>query len=235
MFDIFLKEDELFQLFGVQHLLVILLSIMASILIIFLVNKYLSEKNKTVLGGLLALFVAFLILFRIGILIYTGEYTHQNELPLHLCRLLPFFAVPMMFKRNRFLFGFLYFYIVVGTTNALATPDLEFALPNYTAILYWLIHGILAFLPFYAIFVYKMKPRLKDLIRAILYIHIYLVLIHLINIGLGSNYFYTIEKPPTATPLDLFGPWPWYILVADILMWFLFALAYLPFMRFKKT
>jgi hypothetical integral membrane protein (TIGR02206 family) len=235
MFDIFFKEDKKFQLFGTEHLLLLLVLIFFGFLVISLSNKYLSENGKSILGGILASFVLLLVLFRIAILINIGEYSHQEELPLHLCRILPFFAVPMMFKRNRFLFGILYFYIVVGTTNSLITPDLNYALPNYSAVLYWLIHGVLALLPFYAIFVYKMRPNLKDLFRAIIYIHVYLVVIHLINLGLGSNYFYTVSKPEAATLLDSFGPWPWYILVTDILMWVLFTLVYLPFLKLKKA
>ena len=235
MFEAFFQEDKAFKLFGSEHLFILLGLVLISVAVIRFANQKLSEKGQTMLGTALAVFVVFLVFFRIGILVNIGAYSHQEELPLHLCRILPFFAVPMMWYRNRQLFGILYFYIVVGTVNALITPDLSFALPNYSSIIFWLIHGILAFLPFYALFVYKLRPVFKDLILAIIFIHVYLVVIHLINLGLGSNYFYTISKPAGPSLLDAFGEWPWYILVTDILMWVLFALVYLPFLKRKKA
>jgi uncharacterized membrane protein YwaF len=31
---------------------------------------------------------------------------------------------------------------------------------------------------------------------------------------MDTNYGYLVRTPSAATPLDLFGPWPWYVLVA---------------------
>ena len=232
MFEIFLTENNSFRFFGMEHLL-ILAGIFLFGFLMIKIGRRLSESGQTALGTSLAGIILFFVFFRILVLVMIGDYNHQEELPLHLCRILPFFAVWMMFKRNRFLFGILYFYIVVGTLNALLTPDLAQSLPNYSAFIYWIIHGGLVILPFYCIFVYEMKPNLKDLIRAIIYIHVYLVGIHLVNLMLGSNYFFTMAKPEGGSLLDYFGPWPWYILAADLLMWFLFALVYLPF--YKKS
>jgi len=53
----------------------------------------------------------------------------------------------------------------------------------------------------------------------------------LINFAIGSNYFYTRQKPPGGSLLDFFGPWPFYILVVEVLAMILFVLAYLPFYK----
>jgi uncharacterized membrane protein YwaF len=34
------------------------------------------------------------------------------------------------------------------------------------------------------------------------------------NVSMGTNYGYLVDTPSTASPLDLLGPWPWYVLAA---------------------
>ena len=60
-------------------------------------------------------------------------------------------------------------------------------------------------------------------------LNVYLVVVTAINYALGSNYMYTLQKPHTASLLDLLGPWPWYLLWAEFLALLLFTLLYLPF------
>ena len=70
---------------------------------------------------------------------------------------------------------------------------------------------------------------------AILYAQGYLLVVHVFNILLKSNYSYTMSKPESATILDLMGPWPWYIFFADLVMGVLFLLLMLPFIIGKKS
>jgi hypothetical integral membrane protein (TIGR02206 family) len=59
----------------------------------------------------------------------------------------------------------------------------------------------------------------------------YAALIALFNAVYGTNYMYLREKPDVPTLLDLFGPWPVYILVAELFTLAVFALLYLPFSK----
>jgi uncharacterized membrane protein YwaF len=59
-----------------------------------------------------------------------------------------------------------------------------------------------------------------------------------LNFLLDANYSYLNEKPKSASVLDLFGEWPYYILVVQLIVIPLFLIIYLPFFftgRNKKS
>lgn len=71
---------------------------------------------------------------------------------------------------------------------------------------------------------------MQDFLNAIIYAQVYLVGVHMLNQVMGSNYGYTMGKPPGPSVLDLMGPWPWYLLWGEILMIILYLLLFLPFL-----
>ena len=47
----------------------------------------------------------------------------------------------------------------------------------------------------------------------------------------GTDYMFLRSKPPTASALDLLGPWPWYILACEPVALGCFLLLWLPFRK----
>jgi uncharacterized membrane protein YwaF len=45
---------------------------------------------------------------------------------------------------------------------------------------------------------------------------------------MGSNYGYLCRRPARPSPLDFLGPWPWYVVVGELLALVGFCLLYLP-------
>jgi len=79
-----------------------------------------------------------------------------------------------------------------------------------------------------------MRPIFKDLVFAFIAANIYLVLIHLYNLWMSTNYSYTMHKPLNPSIIDYFGPWPWYLLTGQLLALILFFVMYLPFWISRK-
>jgi hypothetical integral membrane protein (TIGR02206 family) len=65
-------------------------------------------------------------------------------------------------------------------------------------------------------------------IRAFLWLHVLAALLFAFNTAHGTNYLYLMSKPGGASLLDVLGPWPWYLLSADVLGAILFMLLSLP-------
>jgi uncharacterized membrane protein YwaF len=63
----------------------------------------------------------------------------------------------------------------------------------------------------------------------------YAALVGAVDAIAGANYMYLRAKPPSPTLLDVLGPWPWYILVAGLIGFVLFALLDAPFRMAKEA
>jgi hypothetical integral membrane protein (TIGR02206 family) len=81
----------------------------------------------------------------------------------------------------------------------------------------------------YATVVYEMRPKIESIKSAFIALNIFLLVAVIANLILDANYFWICGKPPMASLLDYLGPWPWYILVAELVAWVHFILAYAPF------
>jgi hypothetical integral membrane protein (TIGR02206 family) len=200
-------------------------------LLLIQIGKTKSDKQKWKWLFWFSLIPFFAVISRIIFTLYEGIFSIQEELPLHLCRIAALSMPFIIYFKNRKWINIFYFLIIVGTLQAIITADLEFSFPHYSYIIYWIFHVSLVWLPLAVIIFTGIVPRRKDMINAFVMGNIYMLCTLIINFSIGSNYFYTKQKPPGGSLLDLFGPWPIYIFVVEGLAVILFLLAYLPFRK----
>ncbi len=127
------------------------------------------------------------------------------------------------------MYEILVFWIIAGTSQGVITPDILEGFPSFDYFRYWTVHLGLLSIIFYATFVFNMRPKLKSVFKSFFALQIYLIVMMLINYVLNANYFYLNEKPKSASVLDLFGEWPYYIMVAQLFLIPYFLIIYLPF------
>ena len=164
-----------------------------------------------------------------------GDFNIQDDLPFHLCRFIGF-TTPFVLKyRSRYWIGVFYFWILAGTLNSNITPDVEFAFPHWTYFSYWMNHSFLVIVPIYLVLVFKIKITIKDMWNAFWAANAFMVMTLVINYTIGSNYMYTIKKPPVESLLDMLGPWPFYLINGQLLALLLFFIVWLPFWRPRKV
>ena len=225
----FLFEETTFSAYTFEHGIPVFIFFLLTVLSIWYAQSYLDIKQKRNFGILLCFLAIAGVFMR---LIYTcnvGLFTIQEELPLHLCRITAFMSPFIIYYRNRFWLGILYFWTIIGTLNAIITPDLPEGFPNLSYFSYWFLHCGLVLLGVYSVIVFKVKIGLRDMKNVFLVTNLYMICVTIVNYMIGSNYFYTLRKPPVASLLDYMGDWPWYLITAQGIVIVLMFVAYLPF------
>ncbi|MFD0836822.1 TIGR02206 family membrane protein [Mariniflexile aquimaris] len=214
---------------SLQHIIPILIALVFCIYIIRLAKFNLSKSQQILIfnaiGFGVSLFVVAFHLYSISL----GNYKIETDLPLYLCSLTAILIPVFTVYRKNWMYEILVFWIIAGTSQGVITPDILEGFPSFDYFRYWTVHLGLLTIIFYATFVFDMRPKLKSVFKSFFALQIYLIVMMLINYVLKANYFYLNEKPKSASVLDLFGEWPYYIMVAQLLLIPYFLIIYLPF------
>lgn len=186
-----------------------------------------TEQQKILLG--FALLLSATQLLKVPVNLYLGTFDVEKDIPLHLCNFLPFILVWVFATGSRKVWGTLFFWIVLGVSQANLTPSVDFSLFHYDAIRYWLVHMGLVLLALYPAVGWKWDLRRGDLLRTVGWLNVAAGIIYGINLLFGSNYMYVMAKPPGTTFFSLLPPWPTYILVLEVILVVWSVMVYLLF------
>lgn len=152
-------------------------------------------------------------------------------LPLHLCDVTVWLTAYAALRRSVRAFGVAYYWGLAGTTMALLTPDVQGLSWNYPTVQFFVSHGLVVSTLLAMAVSGVVSIDRRSWWRALLVLHAYALAVAAFNVLFGTNYLYLKSKPSGSTLLDLFGPWPWYLLIADAAGAVLFYLLWLPFAR----
>ena len=197
-------------------------------------GQKLSGGQNLWLGRGIAVFLTITVLIFSWIHSYNGLFNHKVDLPLSICNLFALLAPLLFWHPNFRRFEIIYFLVLCGTFQAMLTPDLYAGFPSYGFFKYWIVHGGLVILVIHHLLAFKLIPEAKSMLRTFVWLNIYLLALIPINLGLDANYLYMMSKPINPSILDYFGPWPFYILVCEVLAIGFFAVAYVPIFVGKK-
>lgn len=232
MNDFFFGENADFIPFSEQHILISAIVITLGTILIYWAKKQ-SEQIQILTGNIIASSISLTVIFGSILNIYKPDFNYQEDLPLHLCSFLALIIPVLSFTRKYIYYEILFFLILAGTLQSLITPS-EYNFLNFTFFRYWFVHSGLVIFMLYATFIYKMRPTLKSVFKSFIGMQVYMIIMFIINYMLGSNYFYTNRKPNATTLLDVFGEWPQYIFVVELIVIPFFLLIYLPFYLTRK-
>ncbi len=208
---------EPFRPFSPPHLIALALILAANLLIVWQRRRFSPAARRAtryLLAGLMVLaqvsFVAWAA--------YTGKASLQTVLPLHLCSLFMWVSTVMLFTRSQRLFELSYFLGGGGALFALITPDIGmYNFPHFVFFHALIGHGALLTTQVYLVAVEGFRPGARAVRRIFAPLNLYILAVAAVDALIGANYMFLVYKPDFPTPLDYLGPWPWYILVVEVL------------------
>ncbi len=224
-----------FVMYGGQHITAIILTFCISVGFPIFAKRHFSQQQHLWISRLMAVLISIWVILYDLILLYLGKFNYRTDLPLDICNLMGLLLPFLTWKLNKRLFPYLYFYVMAGTTQAVFNPHLFNGFPNFIFIKFWIVHGGLIIYILYVAVVWEYRILVKDLWRSFLALQVYLLVMFILNRLIGSNYLYVIEIPPTESViLEYFGPWPYYILVGQLIFLFLSFMVYLPYLKLNR-
>lgn len=232
--NLFFDESIVFQAWSTSHLVTMAIEFgLGFIIILWAKYRLSSAQQDRVLLVLSSIPLLSFVVYSLCRLL-SGTYDTKADLPIHVCRILALGAPLVYYYKNKFWTGIFYFWIMVGTLNAVLTPDIRFDFPHWEHIVYFLMHVGLVILPLYYIIVGGYRVRRVDLWNAYWMANVFLLFSLVFNYLFESNYMFTRHKPIVPTVLDYMGPWPWYLVTVQFLALVLFIIVYLPFIKRRK-
>lgn len=189
-----------------------------------------SEAEPGLRRGFAVLVLVFTIPLQVN-LMRPDEFDLDTSLPLQLCDLSWMLAAFALFTRHQRAAQVLYYWALVLTPQALLTPDLVQAFPHPTYVMFWGMHFLTIWAAVYLAFGLGIRPDWAGFRVAVLVTAAWAALMMVFNRLADTNYGYLNEKPQVASVLDLFGPWPVYVVVEVVLIALVWALITWPWTR----
>jgi hypothetical integral membrane protein (TIGR02206 family) len=213
-----------FQLFGLPHL-----AILAAIPGVAGGLAYLAPRQSRAvartLGGLLAANEIIWYVWRLKV----EGFRFPEGLPLELCDLTLWLTVISTFTLQGVAFEAAWLAGVGGALMAVLTPDLWAPPLSYPSIYFFLAHGGVITTLLFLVWSKLSRPRPGCVWRTLALINVYMALVGTFDAVFHTNYMYLCRKPLSASLLDLFGPWPYYIAAGELAALAIFWLLWLPF------
>jgi hypothetical integral membrane protein (TIGR02206 family) len=183
-------------------------------------------------------FAAVILAAFIVALVYKLIRPHMDtSIPLQLCDVAELIAVYALWSQRHWAFVLTYYWCLVLSSQALITPDVgtpeEGApdFPHHLFLTFFTLHVLVVWAAIYLTWGRRMRPTWRDYRFAIIATLVWAVFTFTFNAITGTDYGYLNRKPPTASILDVLGPWPVYLVVEIAIVLIVWALITWPWER----
>jgi hypothetical integral membrane protein (TIGR02206 family) len=145
-------------------------------------------------------------------------------LPLELCDASFWLTAVALLTLEEHTFDLAYYWGIAGSGMAVLTPYLRAPLHAFQSFQYFTGHALLIVGVLYLLWARQSRPRARSWWFAFWVLNLYGAAVATVDWLSGTNFMYLRQKPASSSLFDVLGPWPWYIVGADVLALALFWL-----------
>ena len=158
--------------------------------------------------------------------------TPIDHLPITVCGWALIFCSILVLTKNQTLFDISYFWVFTGSIFGLITPTvISYCGPTrFRFYQFWVEHTMGFITLFYMMFVHKMRPNFKSMIKSFIGLTVLALIAMFVNNMLpGANYLFLATTEETASILDILPKnYALKVMVMALVIVVLFCVAYLP-------
>ena len=208
-----------FQLFGIAHLLAILVTFLTA----FALTRYarkspdpkILKRVRYTMAVLLVTAVSLdpvLTLVRYGTGSFGWKMVVDSTLPLYLCDVASLLLAYALVTGSQRITEIGFLWGLAGTTQGLITPILLFDSSNVEFYVFFLQHGGVPITAIFLVWGLKIVPEKGALLRIFFWSWGYMAIVMTINWIIGRNYGFLNGLPNPGTLFDHMGPYPYYLI-----------------------
>jgi hypothetical integral membrane protein (TIGR02206 family) len=225
------RGDHGFVAFGWEHLLSLFL-VFFGVYMMYGLKSRLTESS-----ALKRFFISGLLLSEISYqywAFFNGMWDVNVYLPLQLCSLNILLSILLLITENKKLFAFVYLFGFTGALQALITPELFQQAWHFRFLQYFIAHSFIVWTAMYFAIVKGFRLSWRDFWHAFIWLNLYAGIVYVVNIVLDANYMFLLRKPSNPSLMDFMGPHPLYLIVLELMAFFLSLLVFLPVKEEKR-
>ena len=223
--------------YGPSHLTVLAIFVIGAVLLVWGGRRQ-TEQQGRLFGRV---FAAVILAAFVVALVYKLIKPHMDtSIPLQLCDVAELTAAYALWTQRHWAFVLTYYWCLVLSSQALITPDVgtpeEGApdFPHHLFLTFFTLHVLVVWAAIYLTWGRRMRPTWRSYRFAIIVTLAWAVFTFTFNAITGTDYGYLNRKPPTASLLDVLGPWPVYLLVEITIVLIVWALMTWPWERMRR-
>jgi hypothetical integral membrane protein (TIGR02206 family) len=234
--ELFAAQRE-FVAYGPSHLTVLAVFVIGAAALVWIGRRG-TESQARLVGRVLA--VLMVAVFIVALVYKLIRPAMDTSIPLQLCDIAELTAAYALWSQRHWAFTLTYYWGLVLSSQALITPDVgtpEEGAPDFPHHLFdtfFALHVLVVWAAIYLTWGLGMRPTWRSYRFAVIATLGWAVFTFTFNAITGTNYGYLNRKPPTASLLDVLGPWPVYLLAEIALVLVVWALMTWPWERTRR-
>ncbi|MET1062069.1 MAG: TIGR02206 family membrane protein [Aeromicrobium sp.] len=214
--DLAARRD--FEAYGTTHVSALAVFALGAVVVVLLGRRIGRTPSEQVVRRTFAIAIACFAIPVQAIQLLPGEWDLQTSLPLHLCDLAWMVAVHALWTGHQLSATIIYLWGISLTTQGMLTPELSSDFPDPRFLMFWGMHMLIVWASFFLVVGLRILPTWHTYRQTVAVTLGWAAATYVFNIVVGTNYGFLNRLPRTASLLDLLGPWPVYVVLANAIL-----------------